>query len=109
MLKKKNRITSSITFKEVFSKGNIKENNCFKIIFKENDLNYPRFGIIVSTKNSKLAVSRNLLKRRIRNILKDFLLVFSKGFDIVIIAKKDCLAMNFSELKESLERLLKLL
>jgi len=106
MLKKKNRITSSITFKKIFAKGDVKENKCFKIIFKKNDLDYPRYGIIVSTKNSKSAVQRNALKRKIRNILRNSLLVFSKGFDIVIITKKDCLNMNFSKLKESLDKLL---
>jgi ribonuclease P protein component len=107
MLKKKNRIISSVTFKEIFTKGNAKENECFKIIFKKNDLDYSRYGIVVKAQNSKSAVQRNVLKRRIRNILKDSLLTFSKGFDIVIITKKDCLSMNFSKLKESLDKLLK--
>lgn len=108
MLKKKNRIISSVIFKEIFTKGKTRENECFKIIFKKNDLGYPRYGIVVSAKNSKSAVQRNVLKRRIRNILKNSLLVFSKGFDIVIITKKDCLSMNFSKLKESFDELLKL-
>jgi len=108
MLKKKNRITSSITFKEIFTKGNVKENECFKIIFKKNDLDYPRYGIIVSAKNSKSAVQRNALKRKIRNILRNSLLIFSKGFDVVIVTKRNCLNMNFSEIKESLNELLKL-
>ncbi len=108
MLKKKNRITSSVTFKEILTKGNTKENECFKIIFKKNDLDYPRYGIVVSTKNSKSAVQRNALKRRIRNILKDSLLVFSKGFDAVIVTKKNCLNTDFQKLKESLNKLLRL-
>ncbi len=107
MLKKKNRITSSVTFKEIFTKGNAKENECFKIIFKKNDLDYPRYGIIVSAKNSKSAVQRNTLKRRIRNILRNSLSGFSEGFDVAIITKRDSTNMDFSELKESLEKLLK--
>jgi len=106
MLKKKNRIISSVTFKEIFREGKVKENECFKIIFKKNNLDHPRYGIVVSTKVSKLAAERNALKRKIRNILKDFLLVFSKGFDIVIIVKKNCLKLSFSKLKESLKELL---
>ena len=106
MLKKKNRITSSIAFKEIFTKGNVKENERFKIIFKRNDLDYSRYGIIVSAKNSKSAVQRNALRRRIRNILRNSLLVFSKGFDVVIITKRDCSNMNFPKLKESLDELL---
>jgi len=106
MLKRKNRIISSVAFKEIFTKGEIKENECFKIIFKKNNLDCPRYGIVVSTKVSKLAVERNALKRQIRNILKDFLLVFSRGFDVVIIVKKNCLKLGFSKLKESIKELL---
>jgi len=106
MLKKKNRIISSVVFKEVFTKGKAKENECFKIIFKKNDLSYPRYGIIVKAQNSKSAVQRNVLKRRIREILKDSLLVSSKGFDVAIITKKDCFKMNFLKLKDSLNELL---
>ena len=108
MLKKKNRITSSVDFREIFTKGHIQENECFKVIFKKNNLDYPRYGIIVSSKNCKLAVERNTLKRRIRNILMDSISLFSKNFDVAVITKNDCLNMNFSGLKESLERLLKL-
>jgi ribonuclease P protein component len=108
MLKKKNRIISSVAFKEIFTKGNAKENECFRIFFKKNDLDYPRYGIVVKAQNSKSAVQRNILKRRIRNILRNYLSVFSKGFDVVIITKKDCVNMNFPGLKESLNKLLKL-
>ena len=108
MLKKKNRIISSVAFKEIFTKGNAKENECFRIFFKKNDLDYPRYGIVVSVKNSKSAVQRNILKRRIRNVLRNSLSVFSKGFDVVIITKKDSINMNLPGLKESLNELLKL-
>ena len=106
MLKKKNRIISSVAFKEIFTKGEVKENRYFKIVFKKNNLDYPCYGIVVSTQVSKLAVERNALKRKIRNILRDFLLVFSKGFDVAIIVKRNCLKISFLKLKESLQELL---
>lgn len=108
MLKKKNRIISSVDFKEIFTKGHVQENEYFKIIFKKNNLDYPRYGIIVSSKNCKLAVERNALKRKIRNILRNSLLIFLKGFDVVIMTKKGCSNMNFQKLKESLCEPLKL-
>jgi len=106
MLKKKNRIISSVAFKEIFTRGKVKGNEYFRIIFLKNNLDYPRYGIVVSTQVSKLAVERNALKRKIRNILIDFLSVFSKGFDVAIIVKKNCLKVSFSKLKESLKELL---
>ena len=109
MFGKKNRITSSVVFKEVFSQGEGKEKEGFKIIFKKNNLEYSRCGVIVSMQVSKSAVQRNILKRKIKNILRDFLSGFSKGLDFVIIAKSESLKMNFSKLRDSLNRLLNLL
>ena len=37
MLKRKNRIISSVAFKEIFIGGEVKENECFKIIFRKNN------------------------------------------------------------------------
>lgn len=109
MLGKRNRITSSVVFKEVFAQGEGKENEGFKIIFKKNNLEYSRCGVIVSMQISKSAVQRNFLKRKIKNTLRDFLSDFSKGLDFVIIAKPKSLKMNFSKLRDSLNKLLKLL
>lgn len=106
MLKKKNRITPPTVFKEVFTQGERKDDKYFRLIFRENNLEYPRYGIVVSTQISKSAVERNILKRRIRSILRDFIPSFSKGLDIVIITKRDCFKMDFLQLKECLNKLL---
>lgn len=106
MLKKENRISSSILFKQIFTQGARKENKYFRIIFKKNNLDCPRYGIIVSSRISKSAVQRNILKRKIRNILRDLTPTFYKGLDIVVITKQDSLKINFPKLKESLSELL---
>lgn len=105
MLKKKNRIISSALFDKILHKGKSKKNEYFKIVFLENNLNYSRYGIIVSSQISKLAVQRNLIKRRIRNALKDLLPVLDVGFDVIIIAQKKSLKLNFLEIKECLRAL----
>ncbi len=106
MLKKKNRLSSNILFKRVFEEGARKENKGFLIFFRKNNLSSPRFGIIVSTKVSKLAVERNKLKRKIRAGLIDLIPVFREGWDIIIISKKYSLRSSFSKIKEMLGDLL---
>ncbi len=105
MFRKKNKLPSFL-FPRVLKDGEKKENNYFKIVFKKNDFSFPRVGIIVSSKVSKLAVKRNLLKRRIRNIIKEFLPLFSSNWDIIIIAKKDLLSLSYSQEKEELKKIL---
>jgi ribonuclease P protein component len=111
MLKKNNRIKSPIIFQKALSQGKRKNDQYFKIIFCKNNENISRFAVIVSTKVHRLAVKRNFLKRRIKSILRELISVLPRGFDVLIIVKKNCLNIDFNEiknqLKESLTEILK--
>jgi len=106
MLEKKNRLGSNNLFKKVFQEGEKRENKLFLITFRKNNLSFPRFGIVVSTKISRSAVKRNKLKRRIRESLKELIPVFKEGWDVVIISKRLSLDSSFSKIKEMLGELL---
>lgn len=88
-------------FDRVFKTGH----SCFdKIIGVKvvpNDLKQQRLGIIISAKVSKKAVERNLLKRRLKVILKKELADISGDYDLVIIALPGACAKNFAELNQS--------
>lgn len=106
MLKKANRIKSPAIFQKIFSQGKKKDNQYFKIIFCKNDKNISRFAVIVSTKVHRLAVERNFLKRKIKNILRGLIPSLPQGFDTLIIVKNQCLNIGFNEIKNQLEELL---
>jgi ribonuclease P protein component len=55
------------------------------IKFLANNSEISRFGIIVSNKVSKKATLRNLIKRKIREILRLAQKKIKKGFDVVVI------------------------
>lgn len=55
--------------------------------------------IIVNKKVSKRAVDRNLLKRRVKAIMRRFL---ESGGDYTIIIKPEALSLSFTELKEEI-------
>lgn len=85
MLKKELRLTKNKEFEAVLKKGKSVYSSVLLIKFIKNNLNYSRFGLIVSNKVSKKASQRNLIKRRIREIIRLSINKIKKGFDLVII------------------------
>lgn len=106
MLPKINRLKSESDFKRVFSNGKISENQFIKIKFAENNKNHTRFGFVISTKFAKKAVTRNLVKRRLRAVSCFLLKNIKKGFDIVVWPKKMSEKSDYSILLDNLKNLL---
>lgn len=69
-----------------------------------NELTTPRLGLIIAKKQIKKAVDRNYIKRVVRESfrLQQHQLPL---FDIIVIAQKQCLVMNHSELQDCLNQL----
>ncbi|MEK7103922.1 MAG: ribonuclease P protein component [Patescibacteria group bacterium] len=72
-----------------------------------NDLPYSRIGFVVSKKVSKKAVTRNKIKRRLREISRNIIKELEKGFDIVVFTKPEIAESDFKQIKNALEILLK--
>ncbi len=72
----------------------------------KNGLNESRFGIVVSNRVHKHAVKRNLLKRRIREIIRTNLAQIRPGFDMTLAPSASALAKEYSELEEEVLKLL---
>lgn len=103
-MEKKHRIRRSTEFKKAYSRGKNYWNRNFTLYIKKNNLNYTRFGIVVTKKLGK-AVVRNKIKRRIREINKELLPYIHEGYDIVLIPKKNTVDLSFEELKKSVEHI----
>jgi ribonuclease P protein component len=63
-----------------------------------------RFNFIVSTKISKKAVERNLIRRRLSEIVRELLL--DKNVSGVFLAKKSVLQKTFKELHDEVEKMM---
>lgn len=85
MLNKQYRITKNKEFDLVLRQGYKVFSPIFIMRYCENRLGYSRFGLIVSNKVSKKASQRNLVKRRIREIVRLNFTRISPGYDIVMI------------------------
>jgi ribonuclease P protein component len=66
-----------------------------------------RIGISISTKVSKKAVVRNLIKRRVRAALIELLPRINPGWQIVIVVKTQAIECKYADFLRELEQLLK--
>lgn len=106
-LKKAYRIKKNSEFQEIFQTGKSFANRELVIYYKENhDQAHFRIGISVGKKIGN-AVTRNRIKRYIR---ESFIKLESKikpEYDIIIIARKPTIHMSCTELQNSLVHLLR--
>ena len=79
-------------------------NKYFIVYFLENTLSYNRYCVSVSKKIGK-AHTRNLYKRRIKDIIMKF--KYNNSCDYVIILRKSVLDINYDKMKDELSSLIK--
>lgn len=106
MLQKINRLTKKKDFEAVFKNGYPLNGDIIFLKFLKNNLDFSRFGFIVSGKVSKKAVIRNKIKRRLREIIRLKIKDIKNGFDIIIIAKFAIIDKEYQEIKEVLNKIL---
>ena len=73
----------------------------FTIIFKKNGLHFSRLGITANKKTGN-AVTRNKVKRLIREYFRLNKSDLPKGYDIVFVAKQNAGDLIYSNMKEEL-------
>lgn len=103
MLSSKNRLRRNEDFSSLYKRSNLKANRNFIIRYRRG---VKLIGIVVSNKHGKANV-RNLLKRRIRAIIR-ILLPKMGSYDIIITPKIGAADLSYSELFRNLSHVLKL-
>ena len=103
-MKKIEIIKSSREYTEIINNSKSKKSKYFSIYYrKNNDSN--RYGITVPKKTGT-AVTRNKIKRRIKNIIDNNKKVVHNGYDYVIIIKKGILELTYEEIEKELLKLI---
>ena len=105
MFPKKQRITKKSEFNLIYKKGATRYSSFLIAKYLKNNFKFQRFAIITSTKISNKATTRNLLKRRLRKLLKEFNNNIPSESDIVIYTKKGSQNLSFQELKKEFKKL----
>lgn len=107
-MKKIEIIKSSREYTEIINNSKSKKSKYFSIYYrKNNDSNNDsnRYGITVPKKTGT-AVTRNKIKRRIKNIIDNNKKVVHNGYDYVIIIKKGILDLTYKEIENELLKLM---
>ena len=106
-MKKDYRIKNSKEFGFVFNKGKSVANRQFVLyVLHKQEQSHFRFGLSVSKKIGN-AVTRNRVKRLIREVFHQLQDELIQTNDYVIIARKPAAEMNFEEIKKSLIHVMK--
>jgi len=75
-----------------------------RLLVKPNELNYPRFTGIIRKKTAPHAVTRNYIKRSLREIFRRNQHLF-ENLDIVVLAHKSFTGSSFRLIEEEFLRL----
>lgn len=111
MLKRENRLKSRGDFKRTLAGRRLCANDAFAAygLGSQNPVADPRFGFIVSKKVHKRAVVRNRIKRRLRELVRTWLLKerpasLSQFRTVVFIARGGSLQASYQDLREKMQR-----
>lgn len=107
MLPRKYRLAKEKDFKTLAKNGGFSFTKELGIKYLKNNLNFSRFGFVVSNKIDKRATVRNKIKRRLREIVYQNLDKFKLSFDILILTKPAIKNLDFWQMKKKLEDLFK--
>ena len=94
LLDKLHTVKKSRDFSDIIHNSNFVKNNSYVIYYKDNGLDYYRFGISVSKKLGK-AVYRNKYKRQLRFIIDMNKKNYQNGMDYIIIIRNGYIDYDF--------------
>lgn len=103
-MKKKDIIKKSRDYTEIINMNKRVKNKYYTIFYKKSDNTL--FGISIPKKTGN-AVVRNKIKRQVKNIIDNNKMYIQKGFNYVIIIRREILELSYGEKEYSLVTLLK--
>lgn len=99
MLSRAFRLTTSKDIARVASSKRRFQTSFFSVVLVPNTLGHMRVAFVVSSKIGKRAVTRNLLKRRMRALFQDHLDFEKHGCDVVVFGRSGAITYSSPRLK----------
>ncbi|HOW22913.1 MAG TPA: ribonuclease P protein component [Sedimentibacter sp.] len=93
-------------YKSVYDCNNSISDYNLVIFIKKNDYKYSRFGF-TAAKKIKKAVERNLVRRRLKEIVRHKEDSIKEGYDIVLMARVNAVESDYKSLESSFVKLMK--
>ena len=104
-MEKKYRIRKNMEFKNIYKVGKNYWNRNLILYVKKNGLNETRVGYTI-TKKIGNAVTRNKIRRRMKEIYRLHFHNIKEGYDLVFIAKRGVKDIPYKELEGSMIHIL---
>lgn len=98
------RLVTQAEFNTLFDQSNRVNYRFLTVLFKKNNHLYGRIGLIVGKRIAKKAVTRNKIRRVIRESFRSQQKKFT-GMDMIVIARKHCDKLSKQKLREGIDRL----
>ncbi|NMW46393.1 ribonuclease P protein component [Mobiluncus curtisii] len=108
MLAKANRLTRAQDFRQAMREG--RHAHCHNMVFHQylgNGSEPARIGFVVAKRFVKHATGRNLVKRRLRHLLRDRITEFPAGSLNVFYAKAGIAEVDYPQLENQIQILLR--
>ena len=106
MLKKTNRLTKRKEFGYIYKKGTTTFSNFIGLYCVPTNKKIARIGFSINKKIGK-AHTRNLVKRRLSEIIRDILPNINSKFNYIFVAREGIDKLSFEDLKGQVLYLLK--
>jgi ribonuclease P protein component len=103
---RRKRLITKAEYKSVFDKSKKISQRHLLILFKPNQKSYARMGLIVGKSISSSAVTRNQIKRIIRESFRHYQTEL-KNVDAIVIARKQCDKLSKENLRKGIDQLWK--
>ncbi len=100
---KRTRLTDSPEFERVYRQGTAYRGKLFSVHAFPNEHGTPRLGLSVSRKVGN-AVTRNVVRRRLREVFHSCISEISGSPDLVVSARPAAAEATFKELKEEFRK-----
>lgn len=105
MLKGENRLKKRKEFAYLYNNGKAKHSANLTLVYLPTKHRPLKIGFSISKKIGK-AHTRNLIKRRLRSIVRDLVPSMLNNFNVVIIAKVGVENLTYKDMKSQLENLI---
>lgn len=99
-------IKNNNDYKSVYNCNNSISDYNLVLFIKKNDYNYNRFGF-TAAKKIKKAVYRNIIRRRLKEIVRLYEYDIKEGYDIVFMARVNAIESDYKSLEKSFIKLMK--
>jgi ribonuclease P protein component len=97
--RKSTSLTASLEFEKVYREGLVCRGRLFSVHALPNSVGRPRLGLSVSKKVG-VAVKRNAVRRKLREIFRSAAPHLPGGVDVVVSARAAAADANFEDLNE---------